>query len=150
MASQTCGIAGSAPSVHPRSPQKLSVNPRPIGFDTAISALPFVHRCPFDRIIIRPLPLLSLCSGCWGDMNCDDEYIFPLILLRFALFKYLINCIPAANTYHANDNLFFFDLVNQSITRGLQLNLVVMLIAPDPCAIDVGIFKPAAQMRFES
>ena len=38
----------------PEALQKLSVLPLPIGFDAAISAatLPFIHRDPFDRIII--------------------------------------------------------------------------------------------------
>ena len=38
----------------PEAMQRLSVLPIPIGFTTAISAatLPFIHRDPFDRIII--------------------------------------------------------------------------------------------------
>lgn len=38
----------------PEAMQKLSVLPIPIGFTTAITAvtLPFIHRDPFDRIII--------------------------------------------------------------------------------------------------
>ena len=38
----------------PEAMQKLNVMPIPIGFTTAISAatLPFIHRDPFDRLII--------------------------------------------------------------------------------------------------
>ena len=65
------------------------------------------------------------------------------------VFKDFINRVSSANAYCVNGDLFFFDPVNQPIACGPQLDLVMMLITPDPCAIDIGIFKPMAQMRFE-
>jgi len=67
----------------------------------------------------------------------------------FALFKYFINRVSSANAYHVNCDRFFLNFVNQPIACGPDFDLVMMLIASDPCIIDMGVFKPTAQMRFE-
>jgi hypothetical protein len=49
-------------------------------------------------------------------------------------------------SYHINGDLFFFDLVNQPIAYGMQLDLVMLLVAFYSCSIDMGSFKPTVQM----
>ena len=68
---------------------------------------------------------------------------------KFAPFEYFVNAVPAPNTDNINSNFLFFDLINQPIADGPQFDFVMILISSDPCRINVWLFKPSLQMRFE-